>query len=81
MGCVRLHHGAMSTTTAQAAASREQQIDALATRIMDMVEAASPIGSEDGGTLGTEALLSALIRRTGPFGYSHLTESIPVKRA
>lgn len=55
-----------TTTSPQTIGTREQQIDVLATRIMDMVETASPIGGTDGGTIGTEALLSALLRRTGP---------------
>ncbi len=67
-------------TTAPQTTAHAQRVDELATHILATVEAAAPIGSPDGDT-GTEALLAALIRRVGPFGYSGLSEWIPLARA
>lgn len=64
----------------QPAAIHAQRVDGIATHILALVEAVAPATSSE-ADLGPEALLAALIRRTGPYGYSLLAEWIPVSRA
>jgi len=69
-----------SSNAPQPAAIHAQRVDGIATHILALVEAVAPATSSE-ADLGPEALLAALIRRTGPYGYSLLTEWIPVSRA
>lgn len=62
------------------AAIRAQLVDDMATQILAFIEASVPTASSE-ADLAPEALLLALIRRAGPYGYSLLTEWIPVTRA
>lgn len=60
-----------------------QLVDEIAAQILALAESLAPIGGEyQLADAGTEALLSALIRRVGPFAYTCcLAERIPAKRA
>lgn len=57
-----------------------QMVDDIASRILVLVEQVAPATSPD-ARIGDEALLAALARRLGPYGYATLLASISASRS
>lgn len=68
------------TTESTQPTTQAERIDHMATTLLKAVDEMCPRAT-DPDELGAQALVAALMRRLGPYGYSRFTEWMPASRA